>query len=195
MARWSRSWRRGRPPRPAPVQQLSVDGAMVPLVGGQWAEVKLLALGTVTAQPTADGTSTSQTTDMSYYARLTDADTVAWRATSETHRRGAETAVAARNGYTSGGIAVTRDATGFPTVAEDDVNDRARAAVKDLMWTASGDALPASGSGAPYVVLLDTNATAGSRGVWAYGDLVSDRAVSSRQALTVSAWELRGSES
>jgi hypothetical protein len=39
-------------PDPAPgpaVQLLSVDGAMVPLVGGRWAEVKTLALGTVTA--------------------------------------------------------------------------------------------------------------------------------------------------
>lgn len=29
------------------VQQVSVDGAMVPLVGGEWAEVKTLAIGTV----------------------------------------------------------------------------------------------------------------------------------------------------
>src|SRR5213080_1190228 len=34
------------PPGPA-VQLLSVDGAMVPLVGGEWAEVKTLALGVV----------------------------------------------------------------------------------------------------------------------------------------------------
>jgi hypothetical protein len=83
-----------RPPAPAgpAVQQLSVDGAMVPLVGGQWAEVKLLALGTVASQPAADGTHQPHTTDLSYVARLTDADTFAWRATSETHRRGTETA-------------------------------------------------------------------------------------------------------
>ena len=30
------------------VQQLSLDGAMVPVVGGEWAEVKTLALGEVT---------------------------------------------------------------------------------------------------------------------------------------------------
>jgi hypothetical protein len=57
-------------PTGPPVQQLSVDGAMVPLVGGQWAEVKLLALGTVTAG--ADPNQTSGTTDLSYFARLTD---------------------------------------------------------------------------------------------------------------------------
>jgi len=34
------------PPGPA-VQQLSVDGAMAPLVGGAWAEVKIASIGTV----------------------------------------------------------------------------------------------------------------------------------------------------
>jgi hypothetical protein len=77
-------------PTGPPVQQLSVDGAMVPLVGGQWAEVKLLALGTVTAG--ADPNQTSGTTDLSYFARLTDAETFGRLATIETHRRGTETA-------------------------------------------------------------------------------------------------------
>ena len=79
------------PPGPA-VQQLSIDGAMVPLVGGQWAEVKLLAIGTVVPQPGPDGGVVPQTTDLSYFARMTDADTFAWQATAETHRRGTETA-------------------------------------------------------------------------------------------------------
>jgi len=79
------------PPAPAgpPVQQLSVDGAMVPLVGGQWAEVKLLAMGTVTPGGGADAA--PRTTDLSYVARLTDADTFGRQATLETHRRGTET--------------------------------------------------------------------------------------------------------
>lgn len=80
------------PPVPAgpAVQQLSVDGAMVPLVGGQWGEVKLLALGTVT--PADDGAAAAHTADLSYFARLTDAETFGRLATAETHRRGAETA-------------------------------------------------------------------------------------------------------
>jgi hypothetical protein len=73
-----------------PVQQLSVDGAMVPLVGGQWGEVKLLALGTVTA--VADPDQAPCTTDRSDCARLTDAETFGRLATIETHRRGTETA-------------------------------------------------------------------------------------------------------
>lgn len=79
---------------PAPVgpavQQLSVDGAMVPLVGGQWAEVKLLAVGTVTAAPAP--AASARTTDLSYFARLVDAETFGRLATTETHRRGTETA-------------------------------------------------------------------------------------------------------
>jgi len=81
------------PPAPAgpAVQQLSVDGAMVPLVGGQWGEVKLLAVGTVTAAaPPADAP--ARTTDRSYFARLTDAETCGRLATAETHRRGTESA-------------------------------------------------------------------------------------------------------
>jgi hypothetical protein len=76
------------PPAGSPVQQLSVDGAMVPLVGGIWAEVRTLALGTATAG--ADGAAT--TTDLSYFSRLTDAATFGDLATIETHRRGTTTA-------------------------------------------------------------------------------------------------------
>ena len=73
-----------------PVQQLSVDGAMVPLVGGAWGEVKLLVLGTVT--PAADAEVAPHTTELSYFARLADAETFGRLATAETHRRGTETA-------------------------------------------------------------------------------------------------------
>ncbi len=78
------------PPAPLgpPVQQLSADGAMVPLVGGVWAEVKTLAIGTVTRQ--ADGT--IRTTDLSYASRLTDAQEFARVTRGETQRRGTETA-------------------------------------------------------------------------------------------------------
>jgi hypothetical protein len=77
--------------RPA-VQQLSLDGAMVPLIGGEWAEVKTLALGEVTTTTAADGTATTRTTALSYFSRLTDADTFREQARGELYRRG--TAVA-----------------------------------------------------------------------------------------------------
>jgi hypothetical protein len=81
------------PPGP-PVQLLSADGAMVPLVRGEWAEVKTLAIGTVGA-PRWDapaGEWVVPTTDLSYFARLTDAATFSRLALVETHRRGTETA-------------------------------------------------------------------------------------------------------
>ena len=69
------------------MQLLSVDGAMVPLVAGVWAEVKTLAVGAVVAG--ADG---PRTTALSYFSRQTDAATFGLLATGETHRRGITTA-------------------------------------------------------------------------------------------------------
>src|SRR5439155_2076509 len=71
------------------VQLVSVDGAMVPLVGGAWAEVKTLAVGTVVPGPPAeDGAPTVRTEALSYFSRLADADAFGRLATVETHRRG-----------------------------------------------------------------------------------------------------------
>lgn len=70
------------------VQQVSVDGAMVPLVGGEWAEVKTLAIGTVEV----DGGGEVQAKDLSYFSRLADAQTFCCLAQGEIHRRGTRTA-------------------------------------------------------------------------------------------------------
>jgi len=83
------------PPEGPTVQYLSVDGAMVPLVGGVWAEVRTLARGTVVVrevQTRRDRERTVHAQDLSYFARLTDHETVARLATGETQRRGTETA-------------------------------------------------------------------------------------------------------
>jgi hypothetical protein len=69
------------------VQQLSVDGAMVPLVKGEWAEVKTLAVGTVT-QRLKDGTWEPHVEGLSYFSRLADNLSFARLATVETYRRG-----------------------------------------------------------------------------------------------------------
>ena len=69
---------------------LSVDGAMIPLVHGQWTEVRTLAVGEV--QPphaTADGP-VVYTTNLSYFSRRTDSTTFGDLATRELHRRGLE---------------------------------------------------------------------------------------------------------
>lgn len=101
------------------------------------------------------------------------------------------TEIAAGNGYTAGGIALTRNATDFDVWTEDDDADLAFVQIRDLVWTASGGNLPSSGNGARYAVLTDDNATAGSRLILAWWDLSSDRTVSSGQPLTLQNCELR----
>ncbi len=76
-----------------PAQQLlSVDGAMVPLVGGEWAEVKTLVLGEVLPAVEVKGEVVIQTAQHSYFSRLTDSDTFQRLSLVETQRRGVETA-------------------------------------------------------------------------------------------------------
>lgn len=77
---------REAPAAPAgpPVQQVSVDGAMVPLVGGGWTEVKTLAIGTVEA----DKEGKAHTTALSYFSRLAEAERFYPLAELELHRRG-----------------------------------------------------------------------------------------------------------
>lgn len=55
------------------LQQLSADGAMVPLVGGDWAEVRTLAIGAVEQRTGPGGQPVAHTTDLSYVSRLTTA--------------------------------------------------------------------------------------------------------------------------
>src|SRR5579884_2711870 len=85
--------REAPPPGDGPrVQQLSADGAMVPLRRGEWAEVKTLAIGEVVATRGADGTPVVRATDVSYFSRLTDAESFGHLALVESHRRGTATA-------------------------------------------------------------------------------------------------------
>lgn len=85
---------RERPPAPdgPAVQYLSADGAMVPLLGGQWGEVKTLAIGAVAVRPGADGLPEAQTTDLTYFSRMADAETFTHQAYVETYRRGTDKA-------------------------------------------------------------------------------------------------------
>ncbi|MBU0704621.1 MAG: ISKra4 family transposase [Chloroflexi bacterium] len=80
------------PPAGPEKQLLSVDGAMVPLVGGVWAEVKTLALGVIEEPVMEGGEPHVHAREMSYFSRLMDSDTFAQLALVETHRRGVEKA-------------------------------------------------------------------------------------------------------
>lgn len=103
--------------------------------------------------------------------------------------------IAAGNGYTSGGYQLTPGATDFDVWTEDDTNDRGLVQIKDIVWTASGGPIPASGNGARYTGVTDDNATVANREIYHYFDLVSDRQVSDGQTLTLEDCEIRIKES
>jgi hypothetical protein len=111
--------------------------------------------------------------------------------TADTNTLGELTQIAAGNGYTTNGVAVARNTTDWDVSTEDDANDRAIVQIKDLVWTASGGPLPASGAGAYYAVLTDDNATAANRQVFAWWDLSGPLSVSSGQPITLQDLELR----
>lgn len=115
--------------------------------------------------------------------------------TADTNAMSDGTEIAAGNGYTTGGISLTPGATDYDIWTEDDTNDRALLQIKDLVWTASGGNLPGSGGGARYAVHTDDDGTIANREVYHYWDLVSDRTVSSGQALTLQNCEIRVNES
>ena len=71
-------------------QQLSADGAMVHLVGGEWVEVKTLIIGEVTCNKRGE----SCTQELSTFSRLADAERFSEASLVETHRRGLERAEA-----------------------------------------------------------------------------------------------------
>ena len=75
-------------PAGADKQAMSGDGAFVHLVGGEWVEVKTLALGEVTRNRRGEVC----TQQLSYFSRLSDAASFAEAALVETHRRGLERA-------------------------------------------------------------------------------------------------------
>lgn len=126
-----------------------------------------------------------------FYAALV---TSAVAPTVDTNTLSELTEIAAGNGYTSGGISLARNATDFDVLTEDDVNDRGEVQTKDLVWTASGGNLPASGSGARYLVITTDEVTVGNRQVVAFFDLVSDRTVSDGQPLTLQDATIRATE-
>jgi len=126
-----------------------------------------------------------------YVALVTDATAP----TADTNTLSQLTEIANGNGYTTGGYQLTPNSTDFDTLTENDTDDRGELKIKDVVWTASGGNLPGSGSGARYAVLLDDNATVGSRKVLAYWDLSSARTISSGQTLTLQDLEIRLTES
>jgi hypothetical protein len=73
---------------PIPLKQaLSSDGAYVPLISGEWAEVRTLAIGDVETHITAKGTEQVKVTHLSYFSRMTDSATFETLSEVEMRRR------------------------------------------------------------------------------------------------------------
>lgn len=113
----------------------------------------------------------------------------------DTNTLGQLTEIAAGNGYTAGGEAAARGTGDFNPTTEDDAGDLGDVTLKNIVWTATGGPLPASGDGARWAVLTDDQATVGDREVWAYWDLTNDRVISVDQTLTLQALKLTLAES
>lgn len=133
----------------------------------------------------------AQTIPTNYYIALI---TSAVAPTADTNLFSELTQIAAGNGYTDGGISLAKNATDFDAWVEDDTNDWAYVQLKDIVWTASGGPIPASGGGARYAIITDDNVTVTARTVEQYFDLTSDRTVSDGQTLTLQDCELRLAE-
>ena len=85
---------RETPPAPDGPEKLffSADGAMIPLVGGEWAEVKTMTIGEITAPVLEKGEWAVHSQQHSYFSRMVEAASFQRLALVESHRRGVENA-------------------------------------------------------------------------------------------------------
>jgi hypothetical protein len=79
-------------PSGAEKMQVSVDGAMVPLVKGEWAEVKTLVIGEVQPAVKEKEAWVVHTRELSYFSRLACAEEFQRQALVEMYQRGVENA-------------------------------------------------------------------------------------------------------
>jgi len=79
-------------PKGAEKMQMSADGAMVPLVHGQWAEVRTLVIGEVQPAVQERGEWVVHTHNLSYFSRKTSSEEFERLALVEIQRRGVENA-------------------------------------------------------------------------------------------------------
>ncbi len=80
-------------PAGAEKMQISADGAMVPLLHGQWAEVRTLVIGEVQPAVLERGEWVVHTRHLSYFSRKISAEEFARQALVEIQRRGVENAL------------------------------------------------------------------------------------------------------
>lgn len=105
------------------------------------------------------------------------------------------TEVANGNGYTtSTGFQLSRNTTDWDTLNEDDGGNLANLLAKDVVWTASGGPIPASGDAARWAACTTPGATAADKKILLVWDLGADRPVSIGQNLTLENADVRLTE-
>ncbi len=67
-----------------------MDGAIVPLVGGEWAEVKTLVIGEVGQPVKVEGEWQAPLEELSSFSRLAECESFGRQALEETQMRGVE---------------------------------------------------------------------------------------------------------
>ena len=95
--------------------------------------------------------------------------------------------IAAGNGYTAGGEAITPDSTGFPTFNEDDTLDLADLTERTVTWLASGGQIPPTGAGPSFAVLTTDEGTIANRQIIYVLDLEGEQIRAAGLPLTVGA--------
>ena len=126
-----------------------------------------------------------------YVALVTDTPT------DDTNLMSDLTEITAGNGYTSGGGTegqLTIGTTDWDAPTENDTTNIGSIKAVDVVWTASGGPIPASGGDALYAVLTDDDGTVANRNVMAYWSLGGGRSVSDGQTLTLQDCELQLTE-
>ena len=99
--------------------------------------------------------------------------------------------IAVGSGYADGGISFARDSATWDILAMDTVTGYGYIRLKDIVWTAAGGSIPASGGGAMYALITDDNALVGSRKVYGWIDLTTARSIGNGATLTLQDIELR----
>jgi len=127
-----------------------------------------------------------------FYIALVTSDDIP---TEDTNTFSELTEIVDGNGYDEGGYELTPGSPDFDTLTEDDFFDRAVVQIKDITWAAEGGAIPPSGNGARYVVLLEgtggSGEVIGDRQVIAVWDMTTDKVITDEFALRLRNLELR----
>lgn len=97
------------------------------------------------------------------------------------------------NGYTTGGLALTRGPSDFPVITED-ATGFVELTLRDLVWTAAGGGIPHTGLGASYLVLTGPGTTVNARELICAIDLQAPTSIADTEVLTIRGVKLRLSQ-